>query len=198
MDAEGNFKEFDALELRKMLFEIGEKLAEEGAVAEIAIFGGSAMLLETETRNSTKDIDYVGLSGQVSILPKVANEVGDSYGLEPGWLNNAVEIFVSDEPDYRLVGDFPPEKPGLRVFRASADYLLAMKIMSMRSSLESNDLRDIWDLVDRCGVSTTEEACELLSRFYPNNKLSTRQTLLLDDLFEAKGLGQEYSRALGW
>jgi hypothetical protein len=73
-----------------------------------------------------------------------------------------------------------------------------MKIMSMRSSLESNDLRDIWDLVDRCGVSTTEEACKFLSRFYPNKKLSTRQALLLADLFRAKELGQEYTRALGW
>lgn len=188
----------DARAVRRLLFEIGNRIAEAGQTAEIAIYGGSALLLEVGAREATKDVDYVTLCGSDSLLLQAADEVASRYGLETGWLNDAVGIFISDKPDYRLVGDFPSERPGLRVFRASAEYMLAMKLMSMRSALESNDVRDVWDLVDRCGVSTADEARSFLARFYPGQRLPRRNSLILEDLFEAKGQGQEYSPALGW
>lgn len=188
----------DAAAVRSLLFEIGERLAEEGQAAEIVVFGGSALLLTMPSRLSTKDVDYVAASGDRTRLQAISDEVGLRRGLGEGWLNDAVSIFVSGKPDHRLVGDFPPERPGLRVFVASPRYMLAMKLMAMRSPFETNDMRDIWDLLDHCGINGVDEAVELLSGFYPDHRIPHHKELILSDLIEAKERGSGYSPMLAW
>lgn len=184
--------------LRTLLFEIGDELANAGAVAEIAVYGGSALLLTFDSRPATRDVDCVTVSGSANCVSKAADSVGAKHGLEEGWLNDAVSIFRSETPDYRLIGDFPPDRPGLRVFAAKPEYLLAMKLLAMRSPFETNDLKDIWDLIDVCGVRTPEEARSYIGKFYPGESMATHKALLLNDLFEAKERGEEYSPMLGW
>lgn len=196
--AKGTGPHLTAEDIRMLLFEIGEALSSAGRMAEIAIYGGSALLLMGGSRNSTKDVDFVPVSGDDGALMKAAAEVGLRHGLEQDWLNDAVSIFVSESPDYRTVGDFPPERPGLRVFAASPHYLLAMKLMSMRSPFETNDFPDIWELADICGVADADEARKWLEGFYPDSPLPTHRSLILDDIFAAKAAGQDYDSRLAW
>lgn len=76
--------------------------------------------------------------------------------------------------------------------------MLAMKIMAMRSSLETHDLRDVWELADICEIKTMEAVTSLLAKFYPEKKMPIRHQLILTDVFEAKTKNMAYSPALGW
>jgi len=195
-DATGTL--LDSASLRALLLDMGEALAAEGVIAEIAVHGGSAILLTIGTRQSTRDVDYALLSGDEPLLVRAAAEAGKRHGMPEGWFNDAVAIFSSDKPDYALVGDFPPERAGLRVFSATPHYLLGMKLMALRSPFETSDLRDVWDLLDHCGIETMDDALGLLARFYPGEKLPPHKALILQDVFEAKAAGQPYSPLLGW
>jgi len=62
-------------------------------------------------------------------------------------------------------GDFPPENPGLRVFVASPEYIFAMKVLAMRSSLTSSDIEDIWNLWDELGIESCDQAVEKCLEF---------------------------------
>jgi hypothetical protein len=198
MASEDSLAVLDARRMRMLFNEIGRRFAERGQLAEIAVFGGSALILTFDYRDATRDIDYVRVSGDKGILKGIAEEVGRAEGLPVGWFNDAVSIFTSDTPDYRLVGDFPAARPGLRVFSASPRYVLAMKVMAMRSSLETNDMLDVWHLIDACGIRDAGEARELVAGFFPGKALPRRNELILADVFEAKDAGREYSRAIGY
>ena len=195
---EGGKSVLDAQRMRFLFNEIGKRFAARGQVAEIAVFGGSALILMFDYRDSTRDIDYVQIKGGMREMAHVSAEVGRMEGLPEGWFNDAVRIFTSDRPDYRLLGDFPASNPGLRVFTASPRYILGMKIDSMRSSLETSDIKDIWHLVDICGVESSEEARAIHREFFPDKPLPRRNELILEDIFEAKMGGQPYSRAIGY
>jgi len=188
----------DAQRMRILFNEIGKRFAARGQVAEIAVFGGSALILMFDFRESTRDIDYVQIKGGMREMATIAEDIGNREGLPQGWFNDAVRIFVSDRPDYRLLGDFPAANPGLRVFTASPRYVLAMKIDSMRSSLETNDIKDIWNLIDICEIADTEQARGVYREFFPDKPLPKRNDLILEDIFEAKLGGRPYSRAIGY
>lgn len=198
MTGSGKDGMLDAARLGTLLSDIGEALAREGVVAEIALHGGSAVMLAIGTRKSTRDVDYALISGDEGPLARAAEEAGRRHGMPDGWFNDAVAMFSSDSPDYELLGDFPPGSPGLKVFTATPRYLLAMKLLAMRSPFETNDLKDVWDLLDACGITHAEEAEEFLARFYPDERMPRHKALILKDLFEAKSAGQEYSPMLGW
>jgi hypothetical protein len=189
---------FDAASVRRLLSALGNRLADAGAVAEIALYGGSALLFVTDLRETTRDVDYVRVAGDPSALRGAAAEVSRAAGVGDGWFSDAVEIFKSDDPDYRFLGDFPPERPGLRVFSASPEYVLSIKLMSMRSSLSSSDVSDVWSLLDACGVTAEGEALDLVERFFPGRGLARRNVLVLRDVLDAKERGQPYSREIGW
>lgn len=191
-------KHLDAELIRRLLFKIGEELSSRGKVAEIAMYGGSALILSMDGRAATKDIDYVSVSGDDSDIQEISNAIGEQYGLAENWFNDAVEIFQSHKPDYTLLGDFPPETPGLRVFMATPEYILSMKLLSMRSSFESNDMQDIWLLIDHCEIDCLEKAESLLSKYFPGEILPERNSSILQDFFAAKVAGEEYTPLLGW
>jgi len=198
MAHEGAEAILDAQRMRVLFNEIGKRFAARGQVAEIAVFGGSALILMFDFRESTRDIDYVQIKGGMREMATIAEDIAHREGLPQGWFNDAVRIFVSDRPDYRLLGDFPAANPGLRVFTASPRYVLAMKIDSMRSSLETNDIKDIWNLIDICEIADSEQARALYREFFPDKPLPKRNDLILEDIFDAKLGGQPYSRAIGY
>ena len=181
-----------------LLNRIGKILADEGVIAEVAIFGGSAIALMFDFRDSTQDVDYIPVSGDVHRLAAAADSVGGDVGLGPGWFNDAIEIFASENPDYTPFGEFPIGNPGIRVFTASPEYLFAMKTLSMRSSLASHDVKDVWHLIDAIGLDSAEEGLALAEKFYPGHAVPTRNRLILEDVFEAKKDRRPYSPMMGW
>lgn len=192
-------KLLDADDMRRLLGEIGGELARRGQVAEIAIYGGAALLLTFDNRPSTRDIDFIAVSEGRDDVQDAADGVGRRHGLPDGWFNDSVAMFASDRPDHRLLGDFPVGGPaGLRVFVPSPHYVLAMKLKAMRSSLESHDLRDIWNLADECGITTAAEAMAWHARFYPGDQLPMGGEDRLLDLFDDKAAGRSYDPMRYW
>lgn len=198
LDAPLSPKALDARRIEALFTEIGERLNARGVVAEFAVFGGSALALTFDFRDATMDVDYMPVSEDLTDLREVAAEMAQEKGLASDWLNDAVAMFKSEHARHEWFGDFPPDKPGLRVFVALPTYLLAMKIMAMRSSLETNDVRDVWYLLDELDVRDVSHAMEIVARYYPNGKFPARNALVLEDIFSAKQRGREYSKELGW
>lgn len=189
----------DGLVIRGLLNEMGSEIARLGQSMEIAIYGGSALLLQFENRPATRDIDFVSVSGDSSAVSEVADLVGSRHGMQEGWFNDAVQMFVSRDPDLLLFGDFPINQPtGLRVFVASPRYILAMKMLSLRSSLETSDVLDVWNLLDDCGISNLDEARRYVARFFPGEELPSRNLEILMGLFEDKQNGLSYDAMRYW
>ena len=178
--------------------EMGKACREEGVYYEIAIYGGSALMLSFDYREATFDIDFVPVSGAADKIAEIANRATAALGFPPNLLRDDVSVFVSDAARYEVYGEFPKGDGNLRIFSATPEYILAMKMMAMRSTAETEDLRDIWELADACGINDAEAATGLLEKFYPGKRLPVRNRLILEDVFEAKRQNRPYSSALGW
>jgi hypothetical protein len=190
---------FESQDIRELLQEIGLEFVRLGQTGEIAIYGGAALLLNFASRPATRDIDFVAMRGDSGAISDIADIVGQRHGLASGWFNDAVKMFVSDEPDHLHFGDFPIGGPaGLRVFIASPQYILAMKMGAMRSSLETSDMLDVWNLMDETSVVTLEECEAFFRRFYPGEEISQRNKEILLDLVEDKKLGMSYDAMRYW
>lgn len=212
--------------LLSLLDDIGIDLAARGVQAEIAVFGGAAMILSFPhlatdalaagtrdvARRVTRDVDVMFCEPEDAsdLVGAAADRAGVPRGLAPGWLNDAVVMFASDCASFVFYGDFPRDANskrkgggddpggGLRVTLASPQYLFAMKMLAMRSSLESSDPQDIWNLIDPCGIDGVEAAERLVARFYPDAALPERTRAIFVDLFEARAAGRPYDPMLGW
>lgn len=194
------FSFLDAPALRAVLEDMGQAMARRREWVEIAIFGGSALLLHLASRPSTRDVDYIPVSGDSAGLAKVAQEVGARHGLPEGWLNDAVGMFVEELRDHHPFEVYPRESVdgGLRVLLASPRYILAMKIRAMRSALESNDVSDIWELLGHCGIGDADEALSLVRKFFPDLQLMERNKAILRDIVDARNAGRPFDPMVGW
>lgn len=181
--------------------EMGRLCNERGWHLEIAIYGGSALILDFSYRPASHDIDFHPLSGSPEQIKMLANEAACNLGMDQVLresMRDDVSVFVSDCPDHLPHGDFGGACGQLRVFKASPQYILAMKVMSMRSSLETHDPFDVWNLLDACGIASEDEAVALVEKFYPDMKIPRRNLLILDDLLAAKSQRSPYSAMLGY
>lgn len=185
-------------DMLKMFTKMGEIFAESGAYFEIAIYGGSAIMLSFDYRESTVDIDFMPVKGSAIEVSDVANQAAEALGLQQNILRDDVAMFVSETVKYNLFGEFPKGTGNLRIFTAAPDYIFAMKMMSMRNVLETQDVRDVWELADVCGITDVETAIDVLAQFYPEKKLPVRNKLILEDVFTAKKNNQKYSNEIGW
>lgn len=164
------------------------KFAEQQDVSlELCIFGGSALMLAYGSREITKDVDAIVKPSAVG--EELALRVAGQLRLDETWLNDDVRRFLSD------AGTFAPlnledleaaAKKRLKITRASAGYLLAMKCLAARAPLPgySGDIEDIEFLIRKMGFTRIEQIEEQITRFYPHDALSpkareTVQALLL-------------------
>jgi hypothetical protein len=143
------------------------------------------MMLAYGAREKTKDVDAVVRPSEVA--QRLAAEVAQRLGLHESWLNDRVRQFVSDE------GTFAPleiqelegaAKRHLKITRASASYLLAMKCLACRSALPGypGDMEDIQFLVRKMGIRTVEEIDEHIARFYPFDTLTPQARATIEGL----------------
>lgn len=192
-------KPINRSDMRLLLSEIGQQLAAQGRIAEIAIYGGSALILQFDFRESSHDVDYLPLRGSRWALKAAAASVGRKHNLPSGWFNDQiVQNKLSPRPVTLPYGDFPSENPGLRVFVASPQYIFAMKVFAMRSSLMAQDVEDIWNLWSELGLEDTDTAINLCTQFYPGRELPKRHKLILQDIAEAKSINLPFDPLMGW
>ncbi|MDA8066071.1 MAG: hypothetical protein M0031_11350 [Thermaerobacter sp.] len=165
-------------EVERYLRELAEELSARGREGEILLVGGAAMLLSIGNREATRDLAaYLGENP--SDIREAARAVAARHELPEDWLNDAVKGFFFGTPPQELWAEYP----GLRVFVAKPEYVLAMKAVAGRPQ----DVQDLVALIQRLGLSSARQALDIVERYVPEGALTPRVRYLLEDLFESSG-----------
>ena len=111
---------------------IGQAASRHDQHLDIAVYGGSALMLASNFRFSSEDVDIAPLGQWPDWLAAVVLEISQHNGWNADWLNEAVGVFLSSnagEKDHILLGSFPrlADKTGLKIFVPTAHYMLALK-----------------------------------------------------------------------
>jgi hypothetical protein len=163
-------------EIETLLRQLSDRLVARGLVGEVALYGGAAMVLAHRARISTKDVDAVFVPKQ-EIYQAVA-EVAAAAGIEKDWLNDAVKGFLSENNEILPLRDYP----GLKVFVAVPEYLLAMKCMSMRLGRDDTDLADVRFLKNHLGLRDTAQVLDLVCRYYPEDRIPAKTRFAIEEI----------------
>lgn len=126
-----------AAQIEDLLAALEVELRKRGIEGRLFLVGGAAMALAYNAGRSTGDIDGV-LRPRDEVL-EAARVVARDRGLADNWLSDGVTQahmppHDDDHPTTRRIG------PALSIEIASAEYILAMKVMSTR--LSEGDLQD--------------------------------------------------------
>jgi hypothetical protein len=195
-----------AIELTRELIErafdlMGTMAAERGLVIEIAVYGGSCLVLASDIRNASADVDAVFLTNR-SVVYEIADAVAGRMGFATNWIKEAVRQTAppvgNPEPNLLPFGEYPRgtrEAVGLRVHVPTPAYLLAMKIPANRLDDEvlkaQSDQEDSLALMKITGINSREAVLELLKQCYPNvpgiiePQLNPRISVKIDTLMDA-------------
>lgn len=160
---------------------LGERLARLGVVADVYVFGGAAMALAYDARRATRDIDAVFTPH--GVLLEEARAVAVELGLPGWWLNEQASVYVARSGDPAAPRVF--DHPGLRVSAASAEHLLAMKVLAARR----RDEADIAFLAARLGIRSSAEALAICAAVFPDEPVPGRARLILEDLLDGDPSG---------
>ncbi len=181
---------FDRATLELAFARLGEVAVAEGKVIEISVYGGSAVLLTFENRATTRDVDAV-FEKDRAFVRRAATQVAEEFGWSENWINDGVKGFLSArdaEPGAKsLFRSYPSgDASGLRVFIATPPYLFAMKCLAMRvgGTETSQDIDDIRLLGSALGIRTFSEAIAVVSRYYPDGRISPKTHFGLQEIFE--------------
>ena len=182
---------FDRATLELAFGRLGALAAAEGKVIEISVYGGSALLLTFDHRAATRDVDAV-FDKDREFVRRAAARVAEEFGWTDHWINDGVKGFLSardHQADAKsLFQSYPPGgSTGLRVFLASPSYLFAMKCLAMRvgGTESSQDIGDIRLLGGTLGIRTFDEAIAVVSRYYPDGRISPKTQFGLQEIFES-------------
>ena len=163
-------------QIMKSLERLSEELEALGLQGEIMLTGGAAMCLVHSARDMTKDID--ALYEPKSVVNQLVSKIAAEDGLPVDWLNDSVKGFVTaaaPREDFLAL-------PGLKVTTVSADYLLAMKLMSARFG--ETDYGDIKFLMEKLDISTVESLQEVVMAYYPPERILPKTKYLIEQLVE--------------
>jgi hypothetical protein len=171
--------EFDREQLLKALDEIGQAAIDAKTRLDIAVFGGSALMLASNFRFSTEDVDIAEL-GQVwpDWLLAAVERIARRNRWSEHWLNDGVTFHLSlianPVRDLIAYGTFPRknEKLGLTVFVPTARYMLALKLKALRmsdSDKGAKDLADAAHLLRVLDIKDIEDAIAVLAEYFPKS-----------------------------
>ena len=181
-----------AADLHDAFAELGALVRAEGKVIDLAVYGGSALMLVSNFRVATRDVDAVAAEDQ-GLVERLAGAIAARRNWPADWLNDGVRTYLSPAVDgmrqhHALFRAYPSEpKPGLWVFVPSAEYILAMKLMAMRidPAAGTADFWDILNLLDIVGLKA-EEVVSFAAAFYPEARISARLQLGIRELLRAR------------
>jgi hypothetical protein len=156
------------------LRQLGVELSKRGMKGEILLTGGAAMCLVHSARDMTKDID--ALYEPKTVINKIAADIAEREGLPSDWLNDGVKGFVGANAPVEEFIAFD----GLRVQTVSAEYLLAMKLMSARYG--ETDYKDIRFLLNKMNITTVEAATDVLLSYFPQTQVLPKTQYVLEEL----------------
>jgi hypothetical protein len=158
--------------------EMGEILYRARKTGEIAVFGGAAILLQFETSFRTGDVDAIVQNGDHGAIMQAAADVASRRGWLRSWFSEAVQNYVTKDAGSAFHATYPsPDRPGLRVYVARPDYLLAMKLRAMR--VGSRDEADAARLARACGITTFAAMQALVASYFPREPISDRSLAII-------------------
>ena len=160
---------------------------------QIAVYGGSALMLAGNFRFATEDVDVSELERPLpNWLAAVVRDISEENHWHEDWFNDGVAFHLSAladrASDHLEFGTFPRDggPAGLVVSVPSAEYLLALKLKAFRimDPLRGETERlDILNLMQVVGISTVEDAIALLGRYFPVSAASSeKQRFLLENM----------------
>jgi hypothetical protein len=163
-----------------------------GTKLQIAVYGGSALMLASNFRFATEDVDVSKLEHPLpEWLSAVVSEIARKNQWQDDWFNDGVVFHLSslaDRDDHLEFGTFPRDgtPPGLVVSVPSAEYLLALKLKAFRVTdpiRGETERLDILNLMQVVGISTPKQAITLLGRYFPVSAASSeKQRFLLKNM----------------
>src|SRR5882724_8495517 len=106
-----------------------------------------------------------------------ARAVAAELGLPNWWPNDQASSYAAPSGDPSASRVF--DHPGLRVFAASREHLLAMKALGARP----RDAQDIKHLTEVLNLHTVAEVLALVQDVFPEGEPPPRLRLLLEDIF---------------
>ena len=190
---------FDRDALLDAFDQIGRAAVAAGTRLQIAVYGGSALMLASNFRFATEDVDVSQLEHPLpDWLAAVVHEIAERNRWHDHWFNDGVAFHLSSRADRAIehleFGTFPRDStpPGLAVSVPSAEYLLALKLKAARITdpLRGETERlDILNLMRVVGISTVEDAIALLGKYFPVSAASSeKQRFLLKNMNREGGI----------
>ena len=164
------------------LARLNDLLHEKGVMGEICIFGGAAMVLAFDARESTRDVDAI-------FVPKddvlqAARTVAGEFGIDPDWMNAGVAGFVSAEG--QVTSEGMPVFDNLRVMRPTTEYLLAMKCLASRVATFGirGDRQDVITLLRELGIKDASTACDIVASYYKESLLPPKVRFFIEETIQ--------------
>jgi hypothetical protein len=157
--------------------EIGNAAITAGTRLDIAVFGGSALVLASNFRFATEDVDIAEIKFPwPDWLANVVGQIARRNSWSDSWLNDAVSFHLSPlaepERDHVAYGTFPrtSDAVGLTIFLPTAKYMLALKLKALRVSdftKGTQDMTDVANLLHVLDITTVEQAITVLAAYFP-------------------------------
>jgi hypothetical protein len=174
--------------------QIGRAAVLAGTKLQIAVYGGSALMLASNFRFATEDVDIADIGQQwPAWLSETVERIAHQNNWSATWLNDAVTFHLSPlaqaDRDLTAFGTFPRlgENVGLCVFVPGARYMLALKLKALRiSDFErgQQDMADVAHLLRVLDLTEAEQAIAILAEFFPNSASDAdKQRFVLKRLF---------------
>jgi hypothetical protein len=180
---------FDRDALLDAFDRIGRAAVDAGTKLQIAVYGGSALMLASNFRFATEDVDVSKLDHPLpEWLATVVQKLAQQNHWHQDWFNDGVAFHLSpladSAADHLEFGTFPRDgtPAGLAVSVPSAEYLLALKLKAFRITdpLRGETERlDILNLMSVVGISTVNDAIGLLGRYFPISAASSEKQQFL-------------------
>ena len=169
-------------QIMSALDRLNELLLQKGVIGELCVFGGAAMVLAFDARESTRDVDAIFVPKQDVLV--AANQVATEFGLEPDWLNDGVKGYVSNEGE--VTSDGMPVFTNLRVMRPTTEYLLAMKCLASRVADydHAGDRADVVTLVNHLRITDASAVCDIVCRYYKESLLPPKVRYFIEEIME--------------
>lgn len=168
-------------DILRLLHALNDELEAASITGRVQLTGGAVMCLAFNARASTRDVD--ALFRPSSEILDAALAVASKEQVHDSWLNDAVKSYVSDR------GTFDPflDLSHLKVFCASAPYMLAMKCLAMRIGEGYHDEEDIRYLLRNLGLRHYDEATAILERYYALDQFPETGLAVLRELLGRAG-----------
>jgi len=164
-----------AEDITQYLTELNDELRLMEIKGEVALYGGAVMCVAFKARPATKDVDAI--FEPVREIRNASHRIAERHNLRLDWLNFAVKMFVVDHPRQLFF-----ELSNLRVTVPEADYLLAMKVLALRTDTEDENDADF--LIRRLGLKSPAAVLKIVAYYYPKKEVKATTVLWIENFFE--------------